>query len=200
MKAVEVLRTEHVLVKRLLRCLGALTAEGEIIGSLDEEAATGLLSLFERFVDWSHQDKEELHLFPHMLARATPQEAERLSAVVADHAQERRRLTAMYLHMDGACRGLPTSVDRFVTNSLMYQRIQHKHVEAEEDYVLPLAEVILTDTDDQRILRGFLEIDQRLGGFVAPEREVAVICRRFGIEDEGAKTAPILERPELIGV
>jgi len=182
MKAIEVLRHEHVLVRRLLRCLGALTVEARILGSLDEEAATKLLSLFERFVDWSHQDKEELVLFPHLLARVDGEEAERLARVFDDHVQERRRLTAMYLHMDGACKGKPMSVDRFIANSLIYQRLQRRHVDAEETYVLHLAETILTPEDDRHMLHGFREIDRRLGNLLQLDEEIDDMCLRFDIE------------------
>jgi hemerythrin-like domain-containing protein len=197
MKAIDVLKHEHVLALRLLRCLGALAAEARILGSADRRAATALLSLLERLVDWSHQDKEELHLFPHMLARATPEEAERLARVFSDHVKERRRLAAMFLHLDGACLGKEASVDRFITHSLIYQRLQRKHVDAEEHFVLPLAEAILTAADDLRILRGFRQIDERFGSVRRPDEEAALICRRFDVEiDDEVAEAPAV--PELI--
>jgi hemerythrin-like domain-containing protein len=194
MNAIEILRHEHVLVRKLLRCLGALTIETRVAGSVDATAARALLHLLERFVDWSHQDKEELHLFPHMLARATSEEAGRLARVFGEHAQERRRLVSMHLHMEGAARGHPASVDRFTTNSLLYQRLQNKHVEAEESFVLPLAEAILTTADDRRIRRGFREIDRRLGAHPRVEENIARLCLRFGL---GAPTDRV-PRPRLI--
>ena len=194
MKAIEVLRHEHALVRSLLRCLGALTVETRITGKLDGKAARALLRLFERFVDWSHQDKEELHLFPHMLARATSEEAERLSQVFGEHAQERRRLVAMHVHLAGAVRGKSASVDRFIANSLLYQRLQQKHVEAEDGFVLPLAEAILTPSDDREVLKGFRGVDGRLGTPARIEHEIAALCRRFGLE-EGE---PVTRVPALI--
>lgn len=196
MKAIEVLKYEHVLIRRLLCCLGALTAEARIVGNLDKGAAMTLLSLFERFVDWSHQDKEELHLFPHMLARATQEEAERLASVFDEHVQERRRLVGMCLHMDGACQGRQESVDRFITNSLIFQRVLRKHLSAEDEFVLPLGEAILTAADDRKILRGFREIDERLGNLCRRDEEVSAMCRRFEV-DYAEEANPV---PELIYV
>ena len=192
MKAIEVLRHEHVLVRRLLRCLGALTVEARVLGKLDGKAARELLSLFERFVDWSHQDKEELHLFPHMLARATSEEAERLESVFAEHAQERRRLVGMFVHLDGASRGKAAGLDRFITHSLMYQRLQRRHVESEEEFVLPLGEAILTEADDRRILKGYREIDRRLNQLGEVDGRIAALCRRFDVEHEEAVRVPEL--------
>lgn len=194
MKANEILKREHVCIRRLLRCLGALTVEARVIGALDRKAARSLFRLFERFVDRSHQEKEELHLFPHMMARATTEEAEYLTRVFGEHAQERRRLVAMHVHLDGASRGKSACVDRFVANSLLYQRLQSKHVEAEEEFVLPLAEAILTPADDRRILEGFHRIDARLGTIPRLEEAIAAICRRFGIEQDVTRT----RIPELI--
>lgn len=182
MKAVDVLKHEHALVRRLLDCLRALRREARARGTVDREATTALLALFERFVDWSHQDKEELHLFPHLLARATPEDSIRLACVFAEHTQERRRLVGMYLHMDAACRGEAASVERFLANARAYERLQRAHVEAEEEFVLPLGDAILTDEDDGRIRQGFHEIDGRLGKLGRLDGEVAAVCRRFEVE------------------
>jgi hemerythrin-like domain-containing protein len=188
MKSVEIIHGEHRLVQVMLRCLGALAEETRVLDRLDRRAATAVLSLLERFVDWSHQDKEELHLFPHMLARATPEEAVRLERLFDEHAQERRRLIGMWLNLEGACNGEPVRVNRFVTNALMYSRLQHKHVREEEGYLLPLAESILTPEDDQRILRGYRQIDERLGGLRGVRRKLRALCRRFCIEVEPEET------------
>lgn len=186
MKSIEILRAEHEIVRRLMECLGALACEARVLDNVDGEAATSLLSLLERFVDWSHQDKEELHLFPHMLARVTPEEAERLGSVFDDHARERRRLIGMCLHIEGAIQGKSVSVSRFVTNALIYTRLQRRHVDEEDGYVLPLAETVLTKEDDRRILVGFRQIDRRLGGIGDVRREVNALCRRFDVgEVEG---------------
>lgn len=131
-----------------------------------------------------------------MLARATSEEAERLARVFGEHAQERRRLVAMYMHLDGAARGKAASVDRFIANSLLYQRLQRKHVEAEDEFVLPLAEAILTESDDRRILKGFRRIDARLGASAHIEEEIAAMCRRLGLEQDEKLARTRL--PELI--
>ena len=195
MQAVEELEYEHVLIHELLRCLESLTLEAHTSGVLDEKTSRPLLRLFERFVDHSHQDKEEHYLFPHLLARATADEAERLERVIREHAQERRRLVAMYLHLDGASRGRAASVDRFVANAILYQRLQRKHLETEDTFVLPLAAAILTAEGDRQILLGFQEIDARLGADLCLEEQIAALSRRCGLEHvEKRKRVP-----ELIG-
>ena len=181
MRTTDILAREHELVRLLLRCLGALSAEARIVGSLDRSAATSALALLETFVDWAHQDKEELHLFPHMLAHATPAEAEHLACVFADHAAERRRLVGMYANMQGACQGRECDVERFVSHALAYVRLQHRHVDEEERYVLPLAGSMLTREDDERIVGGFAKIDARAGGVDDLAERVEALCRRCGV-------------------
>ena len=197
MKSIEILSLEHDIVRRLLKCLGALACEARVLDSIDGEAATSLLSLLERFVDWSHQDKEELHLFPHMLAHVTPAEAERLGGVFDDHNRERRRLIGMCLHLEGAIKGESASVGRFVTNALIYTRLQQRHVDEEDGYVLPLADTVLTREDDQRILLGFRQIDRRLGGVEDVREEVNALCRRFDVGEVGGVSPP---RPAPVAV
>jgi len=180
-ETIDILAREHELVRLLLRCLGALSAEARIVGSLDRAAAAEVLSLLETFIDWAHQDKEELHLFPHMLSHTTPAEAERLARVFADHAQERRRLVGMYANMHGACQGRACNVDRFVDSALSYVRLQRRHVDEEDGYVIPLAESMLTPEDDVRIVDGFSKIDGRVGGDRDLAERVEALCRRCGV-------------------
>jgi hemerythrin-like domain-containing protein len=194
MESTEILKAEHELVRRLLRCLGILCAETRIVGSLDLRTATELLAVLEAFVDWAHQDKEELHLFPNMLSHASGSEAERLERVFGDHAKERRRLVAMHLHMKGACQGREASVERFSTNALMYLRLQNRHVDEEDAYVLPLAEAMLTPEENALILRAFAQIDARVGSASDVRTQVVDLCRRFGVPPPGV-IAPVSTLP-----
>lgn len=189
MRSIDVIAAEHGLVGALLECLRALVQEARLRGRLDARAAHALLHLFEEFVDWSHQDKEELHLFPAMRARATPAEEERLARLFEEHAEERRRLVGMHLHLAGACRGRDASLERFTGNALLYLRLQRTHLAEENLYVLPLAEMLLTPEDDQRILRGFRRIDARFGAPRDLERRVAAMCGRFGVDRAGSARA-----------
>jgi hemerythrin-like domain-containing protein len=163
-----------------------LANETEVLGRLDRGAARAVLSLFERFVDWSHQDKEERYVFPRVIARASPVEASRLVRCFEDHVKERRRLIGMWLHLDGACRGDENGLDRFCANAHRYLLLQREHMEEEEGYVLPLADALLTASDDERIVRGFEDIDLRLGAPHDVEQAVDDLCRRFRVGQPAA--------------
>ena len=192
MESTAIISEEHRLARTMLHCLDALAAEARSLDRLDGEAATSLLSLLERFLDWNHQDKEELHLFPHLMARATGEEAVRVERLFQEHVQERRRLIGMWLHLEGACRGEPDSVSRFVANALVYSRLMLEHLREEEAFLLPLADALLNAEDDRRIQLGFQRIDRRLGGIKGVRRKLLVLCRRLGMvmpEREDARRA-----------
>ncbi len=196
MRATRVLSEEHHLIEGLLRCLGALVDEALETGKVDQGAARSILRLFERFVDRNHQEKEELYLFPHMLSRATSDEARRIARLFEEHALERRRFVGMLLHLEGACSGDTASVDRFAQNAQLFLRLQRTHLREEERQMLPLADALLTARDDAEILQGFRQIDQRLGVLADVHAELVELCRRFELVPPARAVPPVLDLPD----
>jgi len=181
MKAIEILSREHRLVWRLLQCLRRLVEDTRFGVVPGRSATEEVLSLFEWFVESSHQDKEEQHLFPRLLARSGLDERRRLERLFDDHAAERRRLMGMRLHVEGACQGSSISLDRFAAHAWTYMRLQRDHVVEEDRFVLPLAEALLSPEDDRLIVHGFEQVDARFRHVGDVEGRVAALCEDLAI-------------------
>ena len=54
MKATDILRKEHVVIKRVLQCLTAATDQAEKIGTLDSESLRKMIEFFRGFADHCH--------------------------------------------------------------------------------------------------------------------------------------------------
>jgi len=181
MKSIEIIATEHRVVWRLLECLKAFVDRSRADGELNQKTAAELLHLFEWFVEGSHQDKEERHLFPRLIKGATPTEARRLARLFQDHANERRRLIGMRLQVEGALQGNMSSLDRFAAHAQSYLRLQRGHMIEEDLFVLPLAESVLSPEDDREIVQGYKDIDARSGHLGDVGESIASLGEHFGI-------------------
>src|SRR5262245_23587559 len=98
-----VLREEHRWILRMLQCLERLTLASEREQRLDAACAAELLALFTHFADGLHQEREERHLFPRLLARArSPLERQAIGRLCGEHEEERRVLARITHGLLGA--------------------------------------------------------------------------------------------------
>ena len=157
------LADEHELLERLLSWLEALLARARKRDELDASSMASLVAFFEAMVDGLHQDKEEHILFPGLRQRATPEILEKVELLFREHQDERRRLEAMRASLEGAAYGEPISLDTFLISARAYLELQREHLRAENDWLLPLIESVLTDEDDQRLSAGFRGLERTRG-------------------------------------
>ena len=181
MQALLILAAEHRLLRRLLSCLETLVDLARRTDRLDGEATHEALALLESFADGSHQDKEELHLFPRLASRVSRADARRLARLCRDHEAERRSFRSMRLNLEGACYAEPLCLDGFVFHARAYIALQRKHMAKENLHLLPLAERVLGEADDARLVHDFRQVDERSGLGDAPAR-VARLCRRLSVD------------------
>ena len=80
----EVLRKEHRLIARAAACLDRVADDAMETDDLRIVSALQLLEFFEEFADAAHQEKEERHLFPALLAAGVGRL--RVTELAVDHA------------------------------------------------------------------------------------------------------------------
>ena len=121
---------------------------------------------------------------PGSQAPANESGAGTLRAYVDEHAEERRRFAALREHLEGASYSEPLSLDLFHLHGRAYLELHQAHLARETALVLPLASTWLTEEDDERIVRGFREVDEH----ALPR---LVIVRRLGKLERGRPTNPV---------
>lgn len=182
MRTTEILRQEHHWVLRMLECLERLVADAAEREAVDTESALELLQLFESFADGRHQEKEERYLFPRLMVLGTARDSEVVHRLSKEHAGDRRSLITMRARLLGAVQGDPIGVREFAREAGEYAAAQRRHMTVENAVLLPMAERLLTRTEDDQIVEGFARIEA--GG---PPTEgwafgrIESLCRRLGV-------------------
>ena len=163
MQATEFLQEEHRWILRMLGCLETLVERARDNSTAGRPWISSTSS--PNFADGQHQDKEEKVLMPRLLTRASISEETGIRELAKDHAGERRLMLSMHSNLLGAIHGEPLSLREFVRTSSDYVELHRKHMTNEEALLLPMAERLLTSSDDYEILEGFQGIES--GGSIA---------------------------------
>ena len=191
MRAIEILRHEHALLRRVLSCLEALARETVESGELDGDAAAATLSFLERFADGRHQVKEEAHLFRVALDRAPLESRDAIQRMLEAHQAECKLLDDLRQHLDLARCGDSWSTELFAMRAREYVALQREHARAEDEQLFPLIERLLGAADDEEILEGFEETDRLYGPNedLAATRFATSLCARMKVGTEPGTNA-----------
>lgn len=160
MRAIRILQEEHRALRAVLDALELVLDGQRADDRLDGELALEALEWFERFADGLHQDREELGLFPRMMARAPGKTGRILEDLMRWHAHERTRLAEMRARIEGAAYGEAWSRDTFTVAARAYIEIQRAHADCEDARLLPLARRVLETGDDELVLAEYARIER----------------------------------------
>jgi hemerythrin-like domain-containing protein len=138
-------------------CLEALALKGRAQGKLDGDSARQALDFFRTFADGCHHSKEERCLFPSLEARGLPRDGGPTGVMLHEHELGREYLGTMAATLGRAEAGEPEHVERFVRGALGYVRLLRDHIFKEDQRLFVMADHLLTDQDQETLLRSFEE-------------------------------------------
>ena len=184
MKATAILREEHLWIRRMVDCLERLIERARESNEIDHETAGELLHLFATFSDKRHQEKEEV-LFPHIRTLASSGETKLIRKVLGDHEEDQLQMMHMRSSLVGSSQGDPVGQSEFLRRSAEYVTLQRRHMAMENSVMLPLADRLLTSSQEEEILDAFERIEGRGEGAAVTYRKIAMLCERLGVPCEG---------------
>lgn len=156
MRCIELLNEEHHLVLRLVKVVKAIGRDVAHKEVLDSEDMQRIITLFDTFVNSSHELKEESALFPTLIERAGTEAQEELRARIFEHNQERSLIDGMREAM------MTCDCKDFVWCAERLADFLAEHVRKE--YLLfKKFEALLKPGNDRKIVREFNKIDAELG-------------------------------------
>jgi hemerythrin-like domain-containing protein len=166
MSATDILANEHRVIEQVLTCLEQLTVEGIANGCLDGDSARQALDFFETFADRCHHAKEEQGLFPMLETKGFPPQTGPTSVMRAEHEAGREHLRGMAAEVDRAEAGDGVALLRFAHHAREYIHLMRQHIAKEDHRLFPMAAVVLTEADQERLLAAFerVERSQRAAG------------------------------------
>ncbi len=186
-KALETIKAEHRNLGKVLRCLEAeVAALRRAKRKPDLELLYSIIYYIRVFPDRYHHPKEEDHLFK-ALRRRRPDAVPALDDLHAEH----ERFAGLLDDVEAALRHYdahyPEGLEALEARVRGYLDFQRRHMEKEEQQILPLAREALRREDWERIDHAFARNDDPLfgenlkTGFQALHAHIA---RRVRDEDE----------------
>ena len=179
MKPTEILSDEHRIIEQVLDCLEKIAQSCAAEGRLDNASAEQALDFFRNFADRCHHGKEETHLFPAMEAKGFPRQGGPTGVMLQEHEQGRAHIRGMVEAIEGAAAGQGEAVARFITHAQGYVSLLREHIEKEDHCLFTMANQVLSEDDQQKLLGGIPERRARAHGPWHP-REVPELGRRIG--------------------
>ena len=184
MKATDVMREEHRVIKRVLLCLTAAADPAEKGDMLDAESIRKMIEFFRGFADRCHHGKEEAQFFPLARQRGVGCAPGNIDSLLAEHEQGRRHVRAMDESLTAAEKGDSPAKARFCLSARQYVGLLTEHIRKEDDCLFPTADKALTATDQEALVRAFEQIEHEEMGEGAHERLHALadeLCAKWQV-------------------
>src|SRR5580765_4010775 len=190
MRATEILKEEHRVIKQVLTCLEKMAVRACGPLGLDAQSARDAVDFLRHFAEHCHHAKEEACLFPLMEARGFPRHGGPTGVMLDEHEQGRSLLKALEYQIDAAAAGEPHAVRALVNAANAYCDLLHRHICKENKNLFPMADMTFSEHDQQFLLDRFADIEHHDVGPGAHERYLKIaddLAERFGVpREEGA--------------
>ena len=156
----ELLSMEHRVIEQVLNCLAAIVERGESNRQFDWESAELVIDFLRNYADECHHAKEEDKLFPVMEQRGFSPDVGPTAVMRHDHEEGRGHIAAMTAAVEAGLRGDNSLALQFGRHSQTYIDLLRNHIQKEDHCLFPLADHVLTELDQQRLLCDFEDIDE----------------------------------------
>jgi hemerythrin-like domain-containing protein len=156
MRALTIIKSEHQNLAAVLYSMEHLIGEIDEGKHPDFAVFHGLFTYIDRFLDRFHHPKENLYLFPRVLARAPDTEA-----LIAELGQQHSEGEALFVAVLKALSAYEFSgaseFPNFRDTVLKYTAFERNHAKLEETRLLPRAREVLEASDWEEIDAAFGE-------------------------------------------
>lgn len=166
-KATEALKQEHRVIEKVLTAVEKLAnTPGPVPLGLWEKA----IDFIRNFADKCHHLKEEKIFFPALEERGIPREGGPIGMMLMEHEEGRgyvRLMAAALLLAEEDPKAAETSL---LDNARAYLRLLRQHIPKEDEILFPMADEVLTQEDQNKLLREFEEHEAKEIGLGVHER------------------------------
>jgi hemerythrin-like domain-containing protein len=158
MTPTETLKHEHQII---LVVLDAAEREAQLMeeGQLRAHRVEQMIDFFRNFADRCHHAKEEELLFVKMNERGMPLQGGPLAAMLYEHDQGRRRVSAVADALPPANNGDPASIATVRDNLLAYVQLLRAHIAKEDGVLYPMADQLLAPQDQEELTAAFDRVE-----------------------------------------
>ena len=158
-QATDTLEHEHRTIEKIVRVMGVLVDELAENRDIDDDVLRDLCQFLQVYGHQCHHGKEESYLFPMLESHGVPEEGCPLGALRHEH--ERSRALTQELVQASA----EYAANRHHSSSTLSEVLRNlaqfypAHIWKEEYLLFPLARKVLSEEDDQRLLKEFRSVE-----------------------------------------
>jgi hemerythrin-like domain-containing protein len=170
--ATAVLKAEHRVIEKALDALERL-AKGGDRSSLGDWAK--VIDFARNFADKCHHLKEEQLLFPAMEQHGIPREGGPIGMMLAEHEEGRGYVRAMAAALDTAAQDATGARATLQKYAAAYIRLLREHIQKEDEVLFEMADDVLDDAEQERLLRDFEEHELKEMGSDVHEKYLKIV-------------------------
>ena len=170
-KPTEILSDEHRVIERVLDALQRLTAV-PVNPSLEQWRKA--LEFFRHFADQCHHFKEEKVLFPALEEHGIPREGGPIGMMLAEHEEGRGHVRSMIDAMEQVAQGNGAARTTLLDHARAYVTLLREHIQKEDDILFRMADEVIPEDEQRRILKDFENHEAEEMGAGAHEKYLGI--------------------------
>lgn len=170
-KPTEILSDEHRVIERVLDALQRLTAV-PVNPSLEQWRKA--LDFFRHFADQCHHFKEEKVLFPALEEHGIPREGGPIGMMLAEHEEGRGHVRSMIDAVEQVAQGNGAASTTLLDHARAYVTLLREHIQKEDDILFRMADEVIPEEEQRRILKEFENHEAEEMGAGAHEKYLSI--------------------------
>lgn len=170
-KPTEILSDEHRVIERVLDALQRLTAVP--VNPLLEQWRKAL-DFFRHFADQCHHFKEEKVLFPALEEHGIPREGGPIGMMLAEHEEGRGHVRSMIDAVEQVAQGNGAASTTLLNHARAYVTLLREHIQKEDDILFRMADEVIPEEEQRRILKDFENHEAEEMGAGAHEKYLGI--------------------------
>jgi hemerythrin-like domain-containing protein len=170
-KPTEILSDEHRVIERVLDALQRLTAV-PVNPSLEQWRKA--LEFFRHFADQCHHFKEEKVLFPALEEHGIPREGGPIGMMLTEHEEGRGHVRSMIDAVEQVAKGNGAASTTLLDHARAYVTLLREHIQKEDDILFRMADEVIPEDEQRRILKDFENHEAEEMGAGAHEKYLGI--------------------------
>lgn len=184
MEATDILRREHKAISVVLDSLDR--ASTALINGVDVPpwVFKDSLDFIQNFADRCHHHKEEGRLFPLYGERGLPTAGGPIKVMTMEHMEGRKYISEASEEYQDWFKGDKAAGICMAEALLAYVKLLREHIDKEDNVLYPMGDKLLSQADDQMLIKQFDDIEEQEMGPGVHEKYHAMIDK---LEEATAK-------------
>ena len=170
-KATEILSDEHRVIERVLDALQRLRAL-PVNAALEQWRKA--LEFLRNFADQCHHFKEEKILFPALEEHGIPREGGPIGMMLAEHEEGRAHVRSMIDAVEQVAKGNGAATATLLEHARAYVTLLREHIQKEDDILFRMADEVIPEDEQRRILKDFENHEAEEMGAGAHEKYLGI--------------------------